>query len=137
MVFLIQPPATCIVNKLFRVPWQFRKKRKETKMLQTCMTSISRSLVGESNPSNGDLNSGRLLSLQTPQLLGAFRGVIVQDIHLKKVRVCVLGSILVLMRTNHDVLHDLAASASILYFLGSMQEVSLQVPGLFSIATPQ
>lgn len=109
------------------------KKRKETKMLQTCMTSISRSLVGESNPSM-ETSTRVFLSLQTPQLLGAFRGVIVQDMHLEKVRV--LFGINPGDDEDEPWFTSWLGSKCFLYLFGSMQEVSLQVPGLFSIATP-
>ena len=83
--FLIQP-RTVHREQTLQSSMAIPKKRKEAKMLQTCMTSISSSLVGESNPSM-ETSTRVFLSLQTPQLFGAFRGVIVQDMHLEKVRV--------------------------------------------------
>lgn len=64
VVFLIQP-RTVHREQTLQSSMAIPKKRKETKMLQTCMTSISRSLVGESNPSM-ETSTRVFLSLQTP-----------------------------------------------------------------------
>lgn len=133
VVFLIQP-RTVHGEQTLQSSMAIPKKRKETKMLQTCMTSISRSLVGESNPSHGDLNSGLFKSPDSATVWGLpgchsprhapgkGQGVVWDQSW------CWWGRTVIYFMTWQQVLP---------IFFGSMQEVSLQVPGLFSIATPE
>lgn len=124
----------CIVNKLFRVPWQFRKKRKETKMLQTCMTSISRSLVGKSNPS---METSTRVRFKSPDSATAW-GLpgCHSPRHAPEKGQGVFWDQSWCWWWGRSVIYFMTWQQVLPIFFGSMQEVSLQVPGLFSIATP-